>query len=379
MKKLLFVFLVSIFLSLGCSSKGGDGDGGGGAGSGSGPITVLSEAPDNNDNSSTGEVIVDNNPTGDNNNNSGDNNNPEDNNSQVDSGNNNNNDNGNNDTPNVNGVASLDGVSIIDGKIVIKFQGEVKNVSVTVVDNSGKNITGSYSVDGLVAIFTPTNPLSAGLLYTVTIKVNDQIFVATVMIAVDNVCQSNSIFKNVPMGKVGGIDVKYLIVNGKVIFGWKFGTPIKIKLVQVEKGATVKLTAYGTYDIPGQECQVYFQRWVNTGKPVENYVWQTNSGGVTGIIGVNAEDSSLDGDADYSFEKTYIELKIFDKTGKDISLTSKANLVVTPWPQGSSLAGYLVSQTKKNKYPIGMTLFGLAFILSGLFVFNRKRHNLSKK
>ncbi len=411
--KLLPVVVAIMFISfagISCSGKGDGGDGGGGGGGGAGPITVLSDAPESGEKTDaekpaaetpatetpatetpaveqpavvekpatetpapetpvSSEEPADKPATGT---------------PAV------------TDKPDTNGVSSSENIVVVDGKIVVRLQaggivigGEnitlttnaggawalVSGVVITIKDNNGAVVEGRIVVndDGTIT-FEPAKPLSAGLLYTVTVTLNGKTYTATVLVAIDNICKANSQFAAVTMRSVGNYNVTDLIVNGKAVFGWKFGDPFKIKMVQVENGATVKITAYGIYDVPNHACEVFFQRWADaTKKPVQNYVWPTNNGGVTGWIGVNSSDASIDGDADYSFAKTYLEIKIFDKKGNDITAKSKANIIATPWPQGSGLTGYLIAQAKTNKGVVGLSFAGLMLVLGGLFVYNRRR------
>ena len=87
----------------------------------------------------------------------------------------------------------------------------------------------------------------------------------------------------------------------------------------------VYLTAYGTYNIPGHESEVYYQKWgsgPNEGKPVKDALWDG------GTLTVDEADYTLDsGDNDYSFWSTYLEIVII-KDGEDITASSGATLKI---------------------------------------------------
>ncbi len=202
-------------------------------------------------------------------------------------------------------------------------------ITITVADNSGANVSGTINVDpstGLIT-FVPDASLTVSETYTITVTVNGVVYEATVILAVDNTESDESLFASVPIGTPGSYTMQDLNVNGKILFGWIFGAEKKrfsIKLTDLEAGAIVSLTAYGTYNIEGHQNDVFFQRWGGgslDGTPVQDYLW-------TGFkITINEEDVSLDGETDYSFWGTYLELKVM-KDGVDITATSGVKLVV---------------------------------------------------
>lgn len=249
--------------------------------------------------------------------------------------------------PSDSGVSSVDGIVVQNGNILvdlsngsITINGQnltlteqvdgtwtlIAGVQITVTDNNGNVISGSIYVDPQSGnlFFIPDSPLDPGVTYTITVTVNGVTYNATVIVSIDNICQSNSLFASVELRSTGQYNVKDLIVSEKAIFGWEFGNSFKISLSNLETGATVKLTAYGIYDIDGHNCEVYYQRWKDSGDPVQDYVW--NGGGIT----VDNADESIDGPnstPDYSFKKTYFEIKIV-KDGQDITATSNAIITV---------------------------------------------------
>ncbi len=202
----------------------------------------------------------------------------------------------------------------------------VDGLEITVKDESGDTIPGSIFIDQKTGkvYFVPSVGFDTGKAYTIIVKINQKTYSATVILAVDNTCKKNSMFASVPLRQKSTYVVSDLISNGKAIFGWEFGGSFRIRMKNLESGAKVMLTAFGVYNIQGHECEVYYQRWKKTQKPVEDYSW-------TGFtILVDNTDSSIDGPngkPDYSFKKTYFVLKVM-LNGQDITQTTKASLVV---------------------------------------------------
>ncbi|HPQ55283.1 MAG TPA: hypothetical protein PK253_18680 [Spirochaetota bacterium] len=262
------------------------------------------------------------------------------------------------------GVSGVPGITVENGNIVvtltdgnIAINGEnltlavedsngvwqlADGISITVVSNSGATITGAIHVDPDTGVITfrPDSSLDVNETYTITVTVNGVEYQATVVVAVDNTGEENSMFAGVTLRNAGTYAISDLLVNGKAIFGWQFGTNFQIWLTNVEPGATVKLTAYGIYDIEGQENNVYFQRWESDNTPVEDFIWIENTGtsaSSTFVITVNPEDSTLDvyntsGEepvlvTDYSFATTYFQLTV-TKDGDDITATSSVTVNV---------------------------------------------------
>ncbi len=249
------------------------------------------------------------------------------------------------------GVSSVSGITVESGNIVVVVEdGQItingdnlqlaqqnedgswqlaENITISVTDNSGAVITGSIIIDedtGVIT-FVPDTSLDVSETYTITVTVDGTDYQATVIVAVDDTETEESLFADVPDGVAGNYSIKDLIVNGQAIFGWVFGEDpqsFKIRLENIDEGAEVYFTAYGVYNIEGHQNEIYYQRWSsgdNEGEPVKDFVWS----GFT--ISVNEEDVSLDGEVDYSFWSTYIELKVM-KDGEDITASSTVTFIV---------------------------------------------------
>lgn len=249
------------------------------------------------------------------------------------------------------GVSSTPGIEVKEGRIVvnitsgkISINGEnvtltvqdggqwklADGVNITIKDENGNTVNGQIYVDPETGIlyFIPAAALDAGKTYTITVSVNGKTYTATVLLAVDNTCESNSLFAPVEIRNKGTYKVSALILNGKSIFGWEFGAGTEkfaISFAKLETGAKIYFTAFGTYDIENHRCEVYYQRWSGTGKIVKDEEWVYSS------VSINADDDSIDGpngNPDYSFKKTYLQIKIVDANGNDITSTSNAELII---------------------------------------------------
>ena len=146
-------------------------------------------------------------------------------------------------------------------------------------------------------------------------------------------CKSQDEFGSAPVltGGSNTIPVKmnlYTFNNLQAFLtGWDFASGnFHLSLTNKTAGRKYFLTAYGIYDkSTGHECDIYFQRWGNTLLPVENFEF-TN----TGTLSVDGIDNSLPDPAGgfYSFSKTYVQIIVFDSSGKDVTDTDGANVVM---------------------------------------------------
>ena len=198
--------------------------------------------------------------------------------------------------------------------------------TITLTDNKGNVITFTIVIDQLTSAISliPNEPLDSSLTYTLTITalVNGvpTTYNITVIISVDNLNQPNSFFAAIPTHNTAGtFNIKDMIgANGKIYFGWQFPPRFVISLSNLE-GAHADLTFYGTYSGLLYEDLVMYQRWINTGIPVKDYIW-TGSG-----ISVDETDSTISTPTGFlSFSKTYLEMTIIDSTGKDVTASSNA-------------------------------------------------------
>jgi hypothetical protein len=238
-----------------------------------------------------------------------------------------------------NGVLSIDGSDL--NLVVQNDEGNwvlADNVTITVADNAGENVTGAVSVDpstGMIT-FNPDQPLNVSETYTISVSDGTTTHEATVVLAVDDTeNESDSLFSGVTLYSSGShtFTVNELMTNGRVIFGWLFGdtmTPFYIRLQNIDDGAQAYITAYGTYNITGHENEVYYQRWLegdNAGEPVKDNLWIWGEN----YIYVNEVDDSLDSDEhDYSFHSTYLEIKVM-KDGVDITSTSSVTIDIVSY------------------------------------------------
>jgi hypothetical protein len=237
----------------------------------------------------------------------------------------------------VDGVLAIDG---IDLQLVVQDENGswvlAEDVTVSVYNNSGEAVSGEVAVDPETGVitFVPEDPLDVSETYTISVTAGDSVHETTIIIAVDDTGSGDeSMFASVPLYSTGSysLGMNELIVNGKAILGWEFGESperFTVKLENIEEGAEVFLTAYGTYNIPGHESEVYYQKWASTGElfnegePVKDFKWS----GFT--IRVDESDYTLDSaDNDYSFWSTYLELRII-RDGEDITALSGAVLKV---------------------------------------------------
>lgn len=231
----------------------------------------------------------------------------------------------------VDGVLAIDGVDL---QLVVQDENGdwiiASDVSIIVKNNSGEALAGEVVVDPETGVitFVPEEPLDVSETYTIVVTVGDSVHEATIIVAVDDTNTGDeSMFASVTLYSSGSysLGLNEIMVNGKAIFGWEFGESpgaFTVKLENIEDGAEVFLTAYGTYNIPGHESEVYYQKWSSTGEPVKDFKWSGFQ------IRVDESDYTLDSDDnDYSFWSTYLELRII-KDGEDITASSGATLIV---------------------------------------------------
>lgn len=251
------------------------------------------------------------------------------------------------DSGEVEGISDNENITVVNGKILVNVENGAlaisgENVILTVLDDgiwvlapgvtislkdqTGTTVTGAVIVDPVTGnlSFIPDEPLDVNNLYTITVTVGDAVYTATVIIAVDDTDLPESMFADVSVYSESGIyPVVDALVNGSSIFGWEFPPRFKIRLIDVEAGAKVYLNFYGVYDVPAYSDLVFYQRWHDSGEPVKDYDWSW-----CGWIWVDEIDASIDGEIDYSFRRTYAEIRIIDGSGNDITATSAAKFEV---------------------------------------------------
>jgi hypothetical protein len=219
-----------------------------------------------------------------------------------------------------------------------------------------------------------------------------------IFISVANYCKPSSYFFTVPIQKISGgientvgLEIKENIFKdpklGQVaIVGWDHisSNSFYFKINNQTAGAKYKIVAaYGVYNIPEHECELYLQRDVNS--PFPTWV-DSNYGNKTTTV--TQEDTTIRDPATgefYSFAKTFILVKVFnsaniDITGTDtgvLSLEQTDSLYGLPISlnsdEESSLLAYL-NRGNNNSY--SMVLGGL---IVGIFGFFLSRRLLKRK
>ena len=256
---------------------------------------------------------------------------------------------GNNGEIGTGATSNPDAVDVVSGKIVVKtVNGKVTvnsteltlvsiignlwmladGVNITLTDKAGNIITVTVVIDQLTSAISliPSSPLDSDSFYTLnlSVTVNGVVtnYVVKVIVSVDNTNEANSFFAGITLNKTSGtFNVKDTLKDGKSYFGWEFLPRFNIWLTGLESGAYADLTFYGVYDETMYKDMVFYQRWIGSQEPVKNYKW------FGGQISVDETDSSIDGpETDYSFKKTYLEMKVYDSLGNDI--TSSSNAVI---------------------------------------------------
>ena len=208
------------------------------------------------------------------------------------------------------------------------------NIQLKLINNGNEALTGRIDIDqvnGIVS-FAPDKKLVPNDRYDLFIADKIKNFEVIILIAVDYLKDNNSFFNSICNKDAGVYNVKDLINNNRAVYCWSFiNNPYKImsSFTNVEKDAEVYLTLYASYN-NSHNNEIYYQRWINTGNIIENYLLKSKSdkNDSVGKIIFDDEDSSVDGFSgypDYSFANIYLEIKIF-QNGKDITSLSNAKL-----------------------------------------------------
>lgn len=257
-------------------------------------------------------------------------------------------------------VGNLDGGSLVTGSgqtIQVISNGQLLgNLVVTVATEGGQVISGTITIVGDDFVFIPSTPFQSSEMYTVTITIGNGTPVAiNIFLAVDNTCNAQSLFAQVPVLSSGNntMNIKDKIVtdnNGakKSLIGWDFaGGNFKFSLSNKTSGRKYVMTAYGVYNIAGHNCEVYFQRWSGSGEPVENFNITSY-----GTISVDATDSSIPNPSGgyYSFAKTYVQMKVLDSNGNDVTETDNAKMSLNWYASTAMKTAAPADQLKKLPY-----------------------------
>ncbi len=248
--------------------------------------------------------------------------------------------------------------------------------------------------------FIPETELDSNNIYNISfIEENTNLeYSEKIFVAVANYCNPSSHFFPVPVQRISvgsgntvGLEIKENIFKdpklGQVaIVGWDHvsSNSFYFKINNQTDSAKYKIVAaYGAYNIPDHECELYLQRDVNYPFPT----WEdSNYGNKTTTV--TQEDTTIRDPATkefYSFSKTFILVKVFnsaniDITGTDtgvLSLEQTDNLYGLPVSlnneEDSSLLAYL-NRGNNNSY--SMVLGGL---IVGIFGFFLSRRLLKRK
>ncbi|MFW5808050.1 MAG: hypothetical protein ACOCWH_03245, partial [Spirochaetota bacterium] len=247
------------------------------------------------------------------------------------------------------GIGSSDGTAVKaeNGTIVVEVDenGEIiihgegidisdSEVSIIVNDEDGVVLDGTVLIneDGDYVFYPePTTPIEAGETYEVTVIVDGEEYpTETIMISVDDVSAENSKFATANGFATGDYSMTDLLNDrGEAVFGWTFDSDdnysFMFSVQNKPAGSRVLITAYGVYDIPGHEHEVYYQRWSDTNEPVKDFDITRYS-----TISINPMDTAIrkDDGTYHDFAETYVEITVLDAAGNDITATCGALLEI---------------------------------------------------
>lgn len=234
------------------------------------------------------------------------------------------------------GITTVSEITVENGELVISGEYlNIDDVTVTLVDSDGNTVEGTLVQDPVTGeiTFEPSEPLEVSETYTLTVEENGEVLhEGLVVISVDNTSQLNSLFSQVDdksddIAANGRTTYTFseLAQGSRVIVGWDFENvgSFNFKISNLPAGWTVKLTAYGIYDIEGYRDQVFYQKWKSSGEPVKDFTLPQNY-----TIMVDATDSLLDSGpwGDVSFCETFMELKVYDQNGAEMTEFSDAEI-----------------------------------------------------
>jgi len=263
-------------------------------------------------------------------------------------------------------------------------------------------ISGTTIVTNDTILFTPDEPLHPEIVYSLVFIENETKteIKEKVFISAANYCNPLSYFSKVPLQKIptssnqfARLEIQKNIYTDAVlgdvaIIGWDHisSNNFYFKINDRTLDAKYKvITAYGSYNIPGHECELYYQRDINSPFPT----WVDNNYGSKSTK-VTWEDTAIHNPISkeyYRFAKSYIVLKVFNSSNVDVTSSDKGILSLQQTDrvyglpnfktdEESSLLAYL-NRGNNNSYSmvlIGLTVGIFAFFLSRR-LFDQKEDN----
>jgi hypothetical protein len=244
-------------------------------------------------------------------------------------------------------------------------------------------------------VFVPDEPLHPSIVYDLvfTEEETNNIYRERIFIAGANRCDPSGYFSRVPVngteknnGQIVNLALKENVYLDKslgniAIVGWDhlISNSFYFRINNRTPGAKYKIiAAYGAYDIPGHECELYFQRDIKSPFPT----WVDNNYG-SKTTKVTDEDATIHNPNTkkfYHFTKTYLVIKVFNSSNVDITATDTAELSLE---QTNSLYGLPISFTSEeessllaylnrgNNNSYSVALGGLILGIFGFFISRR--------
>lgn len=220
---------------------------------------------------------------------------------------------------------------------------------VTITDGNGDTVPTEVTVgDGTVTV-SPEEPLNPENVYDINIDDGTNEYSESVYLPYDNICDAGSPYANAKYfpvaeynngGRAGNpIEVPFsdYLVNTEdgayVIGGWDFDNDnfrLMIKK-QTPQAQYVLVVANGIYDLPGHECELYYQRYTRPPYSPAIDLEFTNRGNQSRWWLFTDQDVSIKNSATgeyHSFAKTFVVIKVYDKDGNDITATDDAEIVI---------------------------------------------------
>ncbi|MBK8396551.1 MAG: hypothetical protein IPL26_15130 [Leptospiraceae bacterium] len=259
-----------------------------------------------------------------------------------------------------------------------------------------KDVTSGEGINGITVVaadkvtFTPEMPLKPAIVYQLVFIDNfsKKEYKENIFISAANVCNPEEYISKVPVQKssIGSNETVSLPLQehkyqdtslGPVsIIAWDHlvGGSFYFKIQNRSNNAKYRIVnSFGIYNIPGHECELYFQRDSNSPFPT----WTDNNYG-SKVTKVTDEDTVIYHPITkefYKFSKTYLMVKVFNESNVDITSVDNAILTLEQTDtlyglpvsfnsdEESSLLAYL-NHGNNNSY--SMVLGGL---IVGIFAF----------